>query len=166
MWCSIATAKILTSFHYSKLCTKWTHFVDFTRCKFEPFHKSYIPLVHHTWCMSYSFSWHSGLEAQFTWLTFWGLGNTRCKATEPHGSQRVRTQTGPVAWLKSSCVHLWSWRYHLTPDTHYCFIIWQMSVCSTAVTGSLSPASLRGHYQRRLCLSPCLLTLRLFFLWI
>lgn len=98
-------------------------------------------------CISYSFSWHSRLEARFMWLTFWGLGNTCWKATEPHGSQQVRTETGPVAWLGIFlCISV---IIELPPHarhSHYWIVTWQMSVWLTALTGwfpSRSPSSMK-----------------------
>lgn len=124
LWCRIATTKICALFFFSlfqveykadALCglsMKVYNLALIAKRTWQGtslslFTKSCIPLIHHTSCISYSFSWHSSVEAQFMWLTFWGL----------HGSQRVRNQTGSVAWLKSSCVHLWSWCYYLTLDT-------------------------------------------------
>lgn len=98
-------------------------------------------------CISYSFSWHSRLEARFMWLTFWGLGNTCWKATEPHGSQQVRTETVPVAWLGIFlCISV---IIELPPHarhSHYWIVTWQMSVWLTALTGwfpSKSPSSIK-----------------------
>lgn len=75
------------------------------------------------------------------WLTFWGFGRTRWRATKPHRSQQVRMQTGPVAWLSLFWVYIyiyicdhWATVAPHTRHVHYWLRIWQMSMRFTALT--------------------------------
>lgn len=97
-------------------------------------HWSYSSSLHRTSSISYSFSWRSRFVARFTWFAFWGLWNMRWKATEPHGSLQVRTQTDlRLGW--DLLEHI-SVIVELPPharNSHYPTITWQMSESSKSL---------------------------------